>query len=29
VPHTPMTFDDAVLAALAERARETRAEAAQ
>lgn len=29
VPHTPLNFDDAVLAALAERARETRAEAAR
>lgn len=29
VPHTPLTFDEAVLAALAERARETRAEAAR
>jgi uncharacterized protein YbjT (DUF2867 family) len=29
VPHTPLTFDDAVLAALAERAHETRADAAR
>lgn len=29
VPHTPMGFDDAVLAALAERAHETRADAAR